>query len=221
MGVIHDILKRVHKHCHYSPKALRELKMIAEQLDEKVIKSTRLSETRWIPHIYKACKTFLASFTVIVAHFEHVSQAPPGQATAEVRGRTTWLDQKFRDWRILRFMFFMQDLFGVVGRLSLRFQDAKTTCVDFLDALETANLELKALQQEPGVQLAAFYDAVEWEGDQAKYKDLPLHHAEQNIANDDLSAVIDLVREKVNARLEAPGDPTKNIKLGQVFDTTP
>ena len=126
--------------------------MIAEQLDEKVIKSTRLSETRWIPHSYKACKTFLASFTVIVAHFEHVSQ-------------------KFRDWRILRFMFFMQDLFGVVGRLSLRFQDAKTTCVDFIDALETANLELKALQQEQGVQLAAFYDAVEWEGDQAKYKD--------------------------------------------------
>ena len=220
MGVIHDILKRVHKHYHYSPKALRELKMIAEQLDEKVIKPTRLSGTRWIPHIYKACKTILASFTVIVAHFEHVSQAPPGQATAEVRGRATWLVQKFRDWRILRFMFFMQDLLEVVGRLSLRFQDAKATCVDFLDALETANLELIALQQEPGVQLAAFYDAVQWEGDQAKYKDLPLHHAEQNIANDDLSAVIDLVLQKVNGRLEAPGDPTKNIiKLGQVFDT--
>ena len=54
----------------------------------------------------------------------------------------------------------MQYLFEVVSHICLSLQNATATYVDFLDAPEMAYLELITLQQEPEVQLAAFYEAV-------------------------------------------------------------
>lgn len=46
-----------HKHYHYSPKALRELKSIAKSLEKK--------DTRCVPHISKAAKCVLENYTVL------------------------------------------------------------------------------------------------------------------------------------------------------------
>lgn len=46
LNTIYEILKKIHKHYHYSPKALRELRAIAEAMDEKILKPTRLQGTR-------------------------------------------------------------------------------------------------------------------------------------------------------------------------------
>ena len=56
MTIIQDILKKIHKHYHYSPKALRDLKNIADVMEERIIKPTRLQGTRWTPHVCKAAK---------------------------------------------------------------------------------------------------------------------------------------------------------------------
>ena len=66
----------------------------------------------------KACQALLNGYVPIVTHFEHVSQAAPGQATAEVRGRATFMVRKLKDWRVLRFMFFLNDLVQILGNLS-------------------------------------------------------------------------------------------------------
>ena len=46
MTMVNDLLKKIHKHYRYSPKALRELRDIAESMDERIIKPTRLQGTR-------------------------------------------------------------------------------------------------------------------------------------------------------------------------------
>ena len=76
---LQDVLKALHKHYHYSPKALRELRAVAQAMEEKVIKPTRLSGTRWVPHIHKACENLVTSFSVIATHFDHVGQLGPGE----------------------------------------------------------------------------------------------------------------------------------------------
>jgi hypothetical protein len=70
---VQDMLKKIYKHYHYSPKALRELKTIADSLEEKSIKPTNLSGTTWVPHISAAIKCLLKNYIVILSHFEHVS----------------------------------------------------------------------------------------------------------------------------------------------------
>lgn len=94
LSTIQDMLKKIYKHYHYSPKALRELKIIAESLDEKSVKPTNLSGTRWVPHISTAIKCLLKSLSVILSHFEHVSSQ--GKATAEVVGRATYVVKKLK-----------------------------------------------------------------------------------------------------------------------------
>ena len=165
---VKDILRKVHKHYHFSPKALREVKEIAMAIDEKVMKPSRVDGTRWTPHMAKALSVLCSSYSVLLTHFEHVSQAGSGQATAEVKGRATYLVKKLRSMRILRFMFFMLDLLHCISTLSLKFQRDDLNVNSMLDALESANLHLVALTQEPGVNLRKFENAITREENEGK-----------------------------------------------------
>ncbi|KAJ8353429.1 hypothetical protein SKAU_G00209960 [Synaphobranchus kaupii] len=46
------------KRYHYSPKAVRELRMIAAALEEKVLKPSNLHGARWLPYVHCAIKVF-------------------------------------------------------------------------------------------------------------------------------------------------------------------
>ena len=220
MAIVQDMLKKIYKHYHYSPKALRELRAIAESLDETVLKPTRLGGTRWTPHLNQALKKLVKSYNVILAHFEHVSEGGPGAATAEVKGRAKFLTTKLRDWRVLRFIFFMQDMLDVISRLSLDFQKADATCVDFLDSLERANLELVMLQQQPGESLQTFIDELQIDANnQCKYRENILSHYNPDQGFQDLQRVVDSVMNRINGRLENQNDPSKRIfQAARIFD---
>ncbi|XP_013383761.1 zinc finger protein 862-like [Lingula anatina] len=216
LQTLEEMFKLLHKHYHYSPKALRELGQIADMMEERIIKPTRLQGTRWLPHIMQASKALMNGYGPILAHFEHVSQAAPGQTTAEVKGRATYLAKKLKDWRVIRFMAFFQDLLEIVSGLSLKFQQSSMTCLDFLDALEAANLQLVELGQGPGQHFSAFQNAVvaNDEGDHF-YRGAKLTHVDvQQLYN--FGDVIDSVQERINGRL----DNKDNILcLARVFDT--
>ena len=49
---VQEMLQGLYKHYHYSPKALRELKELAQVLDEKINKPVNLRGTRWLPHCH-------------------------------------------------------------------------------------------------------------------------------------------------------------------------
>ena len=85
MREIQDILQHIYKHYHYSPKALRELRLIADALDENVMKPTNLPGTRWLPFIEKALTVLTHNYRVILTYFEHIVESRTG--TAEVQGK--------------------------------------------------------------------------------------------------------------------------------------
>lgn len=72
MKDIQDVLTNTYKQNHYSLKALRELRNIADALEEKVLKPTNLHGTRWLPHVQKALTVLLKNYRVIVTHFDHI-----------------------------------------------------------------------------------------------------------------------------------------------------
>lgn len=53
---LQDVLQMLYKEYHQSPKALRELRMVANALEEKVLKPVNLKGARWLPYISRACK---------------------------------------------------------------------------------------------------------------------------------------------------------------------
>ena len=46
-----DMLQGIWKHYHYSPKAVRELKELAESMQVKAYKAVKADGTRWVPHL--------------------------------------------------------------------------------------------------------------------------------------------------------------------------
>ena len=56
LGKLQDSLMHLYREYHYSPKSLRELRMVAEALEEKVLKPVNLGGSRWLPYIHRAIK---------------------------------------------------------------------------------------------------------------------------------------------------------------------
>ena len=53
---LQSILQMAYRQYHVSPKSLRELRAIAEAMEEKVLKPTNILGTRWVPYVHKAAK---------------------------------------------------------------------------------------------------------------------------------------------------------------------
>ena len=105
--------KVVHLYEQYkqSPKALRELKMLCEVLEEKVLKPTNLSGARWLPFHYRALLIACQSYRVFVAHFEEIiSPDRPRKSSLTQIGRAKNLLKFTKDFECLLFMFFMCDI---------------------------------------------------------------------------------------------------------------
>lgn len=69
-------MQGIWKHNHYSPKAERELKELAESMHVKVYKAVKADGTRWVPHLKKTQDIlFLKNYYTVVTHLEHTSRA--------------------------------------------------------------------------------------------------------------------------------------------------
>ena len=54
LSSLKDMVQSIYKHYHYSPKALRELKELADIMAEKIQKPGNLKGTRLVPHLHSA-----------------------------------------------------------------------------------------------------------------------------------------------------------------------
>ena len=54
------MLQGIWKHYNYSPKAVRELKELAESMQVRAYKAVKADGTRWVPHLKRAldCSSF-------------------------------------------------------------------------------------------------------------------------------------------------------------------
>ncbi|KAM3850348.1 zinc finger protein 862-like [Diretmus argenteus] len=215
-----EILKLIYKHYQYSPKALREVTNIAMALETKVLKPNRVDGTRWSPHMQRALEVLATSYEVLLAHFEHVAEARPGETTADIRGRAVFLRNRLKDYTIVRFPHFLRDLLDVIGNLSLVFQKDSLTVNGMLDALETAHLQLTALKQSPGSKLAEFTAALQRDpsGCKATYREVELKNVQMDDSNTYID-VIETVMQHMNNRFDSEADvSTPILRAARVFD---
>ena len=104
-------------------------------------------------------------------------------------------------------------------------QRASATCVDFLDALESCNLEFIHLGHAPGPKLEQYYQSLTWGEDMegfptCTFKNFAMNRFERAPDHQDLKAAVDMIRDKINGRLDDPNDPTRFvIHHAQVLDT--
>ena len=57
---VYNILHLIWITYHYSPKSVRALKSIADELEINILKPTQVKGTRWLPHVSRALEVFVS-----------------------------------------------------------------------------------------------------------------------------------------------------------------
>jgi hypothetical protein len=207
------VLMSLHKHYHYSAKAIRELQQLADAMDEKMVKPANLSGTRWMPHLSKCLDILLTKYTTFVTHFENTLEGRIG--TADVQARARLILNHLKDFTLLRYMHFLTDILNILSDLSLQFQKDSCGIPDATSALETACLRLTALQQRAGPSLQSFLDTVT---DDYVFKNVqlkaPTLGAEQLKAKQD--TLVDVVMDHLTHRV-GDIDSDRLLRAMQIF----
>lgn len=84
--MLYDLLHLVWKTYHFSPKSMRELKVLGAELGVTVNAPNGVKGTRWLPHVSRSLSTFLkpgkacnpqspGQFTVVYMHMDHLAGA--------------------------------------------------------------------------------------------------------------------------------------------------
>lgn len=210
---IKSVLMYLHKHYHYSPKALRELQLLSDAMEDKMAKPVNLSGTRWMPHLSRCLDVLLNKYCTFVAHFENTLEGRTG--SAEVQGRAKLILKHLQDYNLLHYMHFLKDVLAILSDLSLQFQRDSCGLPEATEALEAACLRLTALHQRPGINLQNFLDNVT---EDHKFKTVQLHAPTLTVDQfkTKQDTLIDLVIDHIGNRV---GDIDSNrlLKCMQIF----
>ncbi|KAI7789501.1 putative zinc finger protein 862-like, partial [Triplophysa rosa] len=99
--------------------ALRELHLIAEALEEKVLKPTNLHGALWLPCVHRATKILCDSHPIFVAHFEDLmSMERNPKPSSTVVGRAKQVTKYLRNINNVLFLHFMCDTLDQLAELS-------------------------------------------------------------------------------------------------------
>ncbi|KAM3871389.1 LOW QUALITY PROTEIN: apoptosis-stimulating of p53 protein 1-like [Diretmus argenteus] len=149
---LQEVLHYLHMQYHYSPKALRELRMLADALEDKVLKPTNLKGARWLPYIHKATQILCNGYAVFVAHFEdQVSPERTPKPSPAVVGRAKNILQYLKTKENVQFMHFLLDTLEFLKTLSLQFQQNNLTPGEAVQYIEACINGLTELRLEPDI----------------------------------------------------------------------
>ena len=153
---IKKVLHLLYNHYHRSPKALRELKSLAEAMQVKFLKPSKMNGTRWMPHLYRALTILLKdeNYKLYTTHFEDIVNEGTGGASS--LGRAKKILKFLKSQKLMHYMHFLLDVLEVLSDLSLEFQHDECSLPDVVKAFDHALTKMVGLQQRPGRHLDSF-----------------------------------------------------------------
>ena len=167
---VKEMLQGIWKHYHYSAKAVRELKELAESMEVRAYKAIKADGTRWVPHMQRALNILLSkNFQVVVLHFQHTSQAR--DASNQMQGRAVNYSKKFTSYKFVAIIHLLLDIVDALSKVSLSFQEDGITISRVQDNLTALLAKLESFKERPGQQLNSFLTEV---GDGNTFKGIEL-----------------------------------------------
>ena len=167
---VKEMLQGIWKHYHYSAKAVRELKELAESMEVRAYEAIKADGTRWVPHMQRALNILLSkNFQVVVLHFQHTSQAR--DASNQMQGRAVNYSKKFTSYKFVAIMHLLLDIVDALSKVSLSFQEDGITISRVQDNLTALLAKLESFKERPGQQLNSFLTEV---GDGNTFKGIEL-----------------------------------------------
>ena len=200
------VLQAMYRYYNNSPKALRELREVAQALEMSVLKPNTILGTRWVAHMVKALGNMLKNFKALAMYFEDVQAGRKGTPT--MAGVATSILQFLRSKKKMSFAHWLLDVLDEISRLSFHFQKDDSNITSVQSRVEATHLAVKTLATQPGKHLRSFIDEVEVQDDEGKdvymYRLVKLqHHPSDDTSLDNTKKhVCDGVLDAVSKRFE-------------------
>ena len=196
--------------------ALRELRAIAENMGDTIQNPTRLKGTWWCLTFKRPHVSWFTD-TQFLSHTSTTWRGSPWPSHNRSEERVQFVAQRLPDFRVLQFIFLLQDLLKVTSTLSLIFQTDGNTYPDTQDALDTECIMLNELSQGPGENYQQLLDTV----DNNSYRGIELTHYGQMLQDyRNMPEIYKTVRNYVNAKLDYHADITMPmLKAAKLLDT--
>ena len=174
-----SMLQGIWKYYHYSPKAVRELKELAESMQVRAYKAVKADGTRWVPHLKQALDVLLSkNYYTVVSHLQHTSQARDASIT--MQGRASNYCKKLVSYKFLLFLNLLLDIVTAISKLSLQFQEDKISISQLQDKVNALSSTFESFKVRAGEHLNSFQQEV---GDGNLYKGLDLTRSERDTAS--------------------------------------
>ena len=171
---IKDMLQGIWKQYHYSPKAVRELKEVAESMEVRAYKAVKADGTRWVPHLQRALSVLLLkNYKVVLMHLQHAAEVR--DSSAQMQGRAQNYSGKLASFKFLSLMHLLLDIVEAISKVSLAFQEDGISISRVQDKLATLSTLLEAFKHRPGHHLHSFLSEV---GDDNCFKDQELKRSD-------------------------------------------
>lgn len=154
---VYSVLHLIWKTYHFSPKSVRALKSIANELQVDILKPTQVRGTRWLPHVSRALNVFVGApksisvsepgqYSTVLMHMEDLSV---NSKVADIQGRARYISSKMKDIHFAAFCHFLTDLFSILSRLSLQMQRNDIILPTVVSHLKESKLRVECLTSRP------------------------------------------------------------------------
>ena len=154
---VYNVLHLIWKTYNYSPKSVRALKSIADELEINILKPTQVRGTRWLPHVSRAPNVFVGGsksatqtesgqYSAVLMHMEDLSV---NSKNADIQGRARYIADKMKDVHFAAFCHFLADLFAILSRLSLQMQRNDIILPTVVSLLKESLVRIESLPSRP------------------------------------------------------------------------
>ena len=152
-----DCVKKIFLFYYYSPKRRRELKEIAEVLQEDLLQYGAVKSVRWVSSKSRALRAISRNLEATAAHTEH---AASNARNADEMGKARDIHKTITTLRFVKFLHLLQDVLKVVVDVSLQFQSNKLLIIDIPRQVEKLTMQLKSLKLTPGKNMISFFKKI-------------------------------------------------------------
>ncbi|XP_073532536.1 zinc finger protein 862-like [Phyllobates terribilis] len=169
-----SILKKLYQFYQYSPKRMRQLKQVAENLQLTILKFQYLHNVRWVASKVGALSALVKDWKCVTIHLESVA-AEKDSASAAAHG----LLRKLTDFKFVHMLHFLLDYLEILKNLSLIFQREEL----FLSTIElhvkSTISTINSLRDAPKQHEARFVSGTSLQG---LFQNVQLHGLSNTVA---------------------------------------
>ena len=197
MDNVTEALTMIYYYYKGSPKRNKEVKDIADIIDEQFKRPEKANGTRWVDHKLRAVTKMINNWNLIYIHMSNYVEDHTNRA--EDRAKAKGILAKIRQFKFVWYLYFMKDVLNEIAKVSLLLQREDIALASAITKLQACSIKINDLIANKGPQLTMFdIDVVD-----GKLKDHQLLNViEPDTLNDQKNVILRNVLRCIDDRFE-------------------